>query len=126
MPKANTQPLRAGDWPQLERVLRRVDTVANTWPSRTTSANGTLASGDNLTLVDTSGGNVTLTLPSAASVLDEQFTIKKMDAANTVTITPDGSDTIDGAASLAWTTQYAAYTLQAVTLPGGGTGWVIV
>lgn len=45
---------------------------------------------------DTSSNSITVTLPSAASVGGKQFVIKKIDAANTVTVNPSGADTIEG------------------------------
>jgi len=64
-----------------------------------------------LLLVTTSGGSVTLTLPPAASVVGMRLETKKLTAANTLTLDADGSETIDGAATLAWTTQYQAYSI---------------
>lgn len=125
MGRFRTMPLLQ-NWTQLEKVLRSVDANINTYSTRVVSGSGDLTPEDDTILVDTSGGSVTLALPPAADMRDRCLTVKKMDAANTVTLTPDGSETIDGAATLAWATQYAAYTLQAVTLPSGATGWVIV
>jgi len=54
-------------------------------------------------LVDSSSGNITVTLPSAADVTDQNVTIKKTDAVNIVTIS--GSETIDGSASFVLSSQ---------------------
>lgn len=55
-----------------------------------------------LVLVDASAGAVALTLPSAASNAAVGYRIVRIDStdANAVTITPDGTDTLGGAASL--------------------------
>jgi len=74
-----------------------------------------------LVKADTSGGNVTVTLPPAAAVTGYEVKVKKMTAANTLTLDGDGSETIDGAATLAWTVQY-----QAFTVVSDGTAWSIV
>ena len=59
--------------------------------------------------VDTTAGDVTVTLPSIALATDKGFSITKTDSsANTVIITADGSDTILGDTTLIITTQYDA------------------
>ena len=60
-----------------------------------------------LNLVDASGGNVTINLPTAAAAIGALFQFKRLDAsANTVTINRAGGDTIDGATSLSLSSQY--------------------
>jgi hypothetical protein len=55
-----------------------------------------------LVLVDASAGDVDLTLPAAAGNGGLRYTLMRTDgAANTATVTPDGADTIEGAATLA-------------------------
>jgi len=61
-------------------------------------------------LVDTSGAGVTVTLPLASSEPNRVYKIKNL-GANTVTVSPQGSDQIDGSASLTLTTQYEVATL---------------
>lgn len=65
------------------------------------SADYTLTS--NSIVVDTSGGNVTVTLPPAVSVINQLYMFKKTSASNTLTINPNGSEQIDSAATLAVT-----------------------
>ena len=74
-----------------------------------------------LVLVDTSAGNVTLTLPPASAVTGYEVKIKKITAANTLTVDGDGSELIDKAATLVWTTDDQSFTLVSY-----GTGWSIV
>ncbi|MBD3610538.1 MAG: hypothetical protein HUJ30_08315 [Gammaproteobacteria bacterium] len=53
-----------------------------------------------LVIVDASAGNVVLNLPAASALKTMPFVIYRQDAtANTVTLTPDGTDTVDGSAS---------------------------
>lgn len=60
-----------------------------------------------LVLADASSGGFTLTLPEAGFWNDRVLRIKKTDATgNTVTVAATGSETIDGAASVAISTQY--------------------
>jgi len=66
---------------------------------------------DDVLLVDATSGAVTLNLPSPLSVAanNTPFVVKKIDAsANAVTIA--SGDNIDGAGTLALTTQYETYT----------------
>jgi hypothetical protein len=58
-------------------------------------------------LVSATGAARTVNLPAAADSRQKQYHIKKTDAtANAVTIDPDGSETIDGAATAALSGQY--------------------
>ena len=88
------------------QAVSSTGTVALTWP-RT------------LLLVTTSGGNVTLTLPAPQTVPGFRVEVKKLTAANTLTLS--SSANIDGAGTLAWTTQYQSYSVVAT-----GDTWVIV
>ena len=74
-----------------------------------------------LVLVDTTAGNVTLTLPPANTVPGFRIECKKLTAANTLIVDGAGSETIDGSATLAWTTQYQSYSLIA-----DGGAWHVV
>jgi hypothetical protein len=54
--------------------------------------------------VDASGGNKVVNLPSSSGISGRFYYIKKVDSsANTVTVTPDGVETIDGAATFVLT-----------------------
>lgn len=66
-------------------------------------------------------GTITRTLPAASASEGKVFTFKKMDAGTTLTIAADGSDTIDGAASIDLTSQYETNTIIC-----DGTYWHIV
>ncbi len=59
------------------------------------------------TIVDASGGQVSLTLP--VGVIGMEYTVKKVDSSNNpVTIEANGAEVIDGDGALVMTTQYAA------------------
>lgn len=62
------------------------------------SGSTTLLSSAQIVLVDTSGGAVTLTLPSAASAAE--ITVKNVAGANSVTLDGAGAQEIDGSATL--------------------------
>ena len=71
---------------------------------------------------DAAGGNCVQNLP-AATGSGKIFYFKKIDAsANTVTVAPNGTDTIDGAASYVLTAQYESVTVQDCAV---GTWYVI-
>lgn len=64
-------------------------------------------------IVDASDENVTITLPTIAA--GRLLSIKKVDSSsNTVTVTPAGSETIDGGVNAIITTQWTSLTLQAI------------
>lgn len=89
---------------------------------RSISSSTTANSTDVVLLVDASGGAVTLTLPPAATSQERILFVKKIDASgNSVIIDGDASDTIDGAATKSFSTQYEAYTIVC-----NGTAWYIV
>ena len=71
----------------------------------TITAGTTLNDNDRIILGDATSGNLAIALPSANTVYE--FTIKKIDSsANTITITPDPGDLIEGAANVVLSTQY--------------------
>lgn len=85
----------------------------------------TLGSAHYTVLVDATAGAVTINLPSAASAYSAGrgriYQIKKIDAANTVTVDGNGAETIDGQATLALTAQW-----QSVTIQSNGTSWSLL
>ena len=73
-------------------------------------------------LVDASSSEVEISLPDIDTSTNKCYTIKKTDSSsNSVVITPDGSDTIDGESSISLTLQY-----QYVTIICEGTAWFII
>lgn len=122
-----------GDLPdlvdQLNAILERLQTqtgilyalepTAKPW--RTVTAATTVLLTDFLVQADTTGGNVTVTLPAADAAPGRVFHVKKLVAANTLTIAAAGSDLIDGAATVAVTTQWQTTTVLSV-----GTAWRVL
>lgn len=70
---------------------------------------------------DATGGSFAVNLPAAATCTGKRVTVKKTNAANTVTITANGAELIDAANTLAITTQYQSRTIQS-----NGTKWLII
>ena len=70
----------------------------------TVTENYTVTTDDTFLIVDTSGGSVSLAMPTAASMYDSTngtsliITIKRSanDVVNSITVNPDGSEDIDG------------------------------
>lgn len=86
----------------------------------TKTSNYTALPTDETVLVDASGGNVTITLPSSP-VIGKKYTIKKIDTgSNSVTVQPS-SGSIDNAANVVGTLPYGGWTVQY-----NGTNWYIV
>ena len=71
--------------------------------------------------VDTTGGDITTTLPAANGCQSRVYIFKKKVEANNMIITPDGSETIDGAASLTFPTQYDCVGIQS-----NASGWNVL
>ena len=93
----------------------------------TVTGNTTLDTTHSTVLVNASG-NVTITLPTAASAYNSTdgigriYEIKKIDAdADTVTIDGNGSETIDGGTTAVLNVQYESITIQS-----DGNNWHII
>lgn len=85
----------------------------------TKTADYTVTNSDSVILCNASGTAITLDLPAASA--GKTFYVKKTDSSsNTVTVDPDGSETVDGDATLIITQQYAA-----VTLISDGSNWFV-
>lgn len=83
------------------------------------NADFTVAHGERTYLCDAGAGGITVTLP--AGLPGEQFCIKKVAGAGSVTLDPAGGNLIDGAASAAIATQWASLEVQS-----DGTDWFVV
>lgn len=91
-------------------------------PSGTVTGTYAVQSADYLILANAAGGNVTVTLPTAAASKGRTLLIKKIDAStNTVTIDPAGTELIDGNAT--YSTAIQNLTIMIVC---DGTAWYIV
>ena len=67
---------------------------------RTVTANAAVLTTDCVIFADATNGNINLTMPTAVGVGGTQYFVKKLDSsANTVTITPAGSEKVDGAST---------------------------
>ena len=72
-------------------------------------------------LVNTSSGDVTITLPASSSSEDQQITIKKTTSDNAIIIDGDSSETIDGELTVEVVEQYTS-----LTLASDGINWYIL
>jgi len=77
------------------------------------STNTTLDDTHAIVFIDADGGNVDVTLPAITAGLLREYKLKKVDAGilNTITIYPDGSNTIEGAGSYDLSVAAAGVTL---------------
>jgi hypothetical protein len=87
--------------------------------SKSTAYTATTA--NSFILVDTTSGNVTITLPAVASSAGTILLFKKKVAANTVTIQAHASETIDGNNTQTITSQYGALRI----ICDGSSWWII-
>lgn len=89
---------------------------------RTITASDTATQADGLILADCSAGNITLSLPDAATMPGKLLTVKKADVtAYTVTVDANGGDEIDGLGGVTLERQYTRFGLMST-----GAGWQIV
>jgi hypothetical protein len=101
-PDGGSDEARFKDWlaSELNAVDRAIKASSKT-PSRTIESDVLATSADGLLVVDATDANVEVRLPASRPVGGQLYYIKKSDAsANTVTITPFGSELIDGAANV--------------------------
>lgn len=77
-----------------------------------------------LVLVDCTGGNVALTLPTSGATTDDAiYNIRRLDSTtNTLTVSSGGSDTIEGASTAV---TIGALNTWAIQLPAGGSDWKV-
>lgn len=87
---------------------------------REISAAYTATYDDDYLFVNTTSGAVSITLPIARGGKD--YTIVRVAGTNAVSLTPNGTDKINGAATLSLTSSYAPVRIKALK----GTGWIQV
>jgi hypothetical protein len=109
-------PKAGGSWPAPVSLV-----APDNEPSVTISSSQTAPVDKHLLLVNASGGSVTITLPTAVGRAGKDYVIKKIDiSTNTVVIDGNGSETIDGLASID-----TAIEGDAVTIESDGANWWI-
>jgi len=97
------------------------DSAGGTTPSTKTTSY-TIGATDAIIFADATSGNVTITLPAAASFAGYRFHVKRIDAsANTCSVTRSGSDTIDGMTSFTIDQQYTS-----IMIVSNGSAWYIL
>ena len=89
---------------------------------RTVTASEALSASDTLVLADATAANVTLSLPPAASEEGRELIIKKIsDPPNSVIVTPNGSEAIDGNPGVTLSVKN-----EVVHIVSNGTGWWVI
>ncbi len=98
------------------------DEIAIQHSSVTVTATYTASDMGNI-LADASGGSFTVNLPTAVGIAGRVYTIKKIDggSSNTITINPNGSETIDGESSVEIKNKNAS-----ITVISDGSDWFII
>lgn len=77
-------------------------------------------------LMDTSSANISLTLPLASSAMGRMYTVKKTVAAGRLTVSPSGSDNIDGKLFMDLTTNSSNASLPHLSLLSNGSNWFVL
>lgn len=97
-----------------------LDSLYGQWNHTAITADTTLDTDNVFVTVDCTSGNVTITLPSAATLTaGRYFVIQRIDGSvNTVTIDADGAETINGAATKAIASQW-----DGIRVVCDGTNW---
>lgn len=121
------EPTLANIWHALLRLSGNLGRTPVYHGARIVATSGAVLDSDEVLQVATAGGAVTLDLPPAKDVLGRRFTFWKADAsANNLTLDGFDTETINGAATLAWNTQNRAYEIQACLLAAPATfGWIV-
>lgn len=86
---------------------------------REVSASTSVVDQDDIVLVDTTAGSVTMTLPPARN--GRELIFKKMVAANNMILDGDGAETIDGSATLSVATSLAVRRIKAYS-----GNWIVI
>ena len=108
---------------QMENLFARVS-VDETLPAYPVTAGATLGANDEIVLVDTTSGNITMVLPEISDSMirtKREFELVKVVAANTLTIDCTGTDTIVGEPDAVVTARWTALRVRATT-----GNWVLV
>jgi hypothetical protein len=84
------------------------------------TSNYTFTANDETIKFDTSSGNITASLPTAVGIKGKWYVAIKTSASNTLTIDPDGSETINGSSTYAITNNNATVTIQS-----DGSNWYV-
>jgi cysteine synthase len=108
--------------PLFSHVLNLKQLLRNQLLIQQTNTAGTLTTLSEVTVVDTTSGNITVTLPLSSLSRGRQIIIVKSVLANNLTIQRGGADTIGyaGATSFLLSTQDA----KALLIADGGTVWL--
>lgn len=106
------------------QIIENSDGASVNFSAVSKSSNYTIdPDNDRYILVDASGGNITISLPSASDAENKGvFEIKKTDSSsNLVIIDGNGSETIDGSTTVTINVQY-----EAISIVSNGTEWFIL
>jgi len=103
-------------------IVSGTTTGAVSYAISTQTGTYTVLSTDYTILVNAAAGAAVENLPAASSVPGHILNFKKIDSStNTVTLQPNGTDTIDGSTNKIISSQYTSVTIQS-----NGSGWFIL
>ena len=120
---SNVNP-NAEDWERIAAEVIAIQTVADTTTLLgNITADITIdATSSQLALVDSTTGDITITLPLAANMEGKKLHFKRIDdSGNAITLDANGSETIDGETTQSLSVQYSG-----ITMISNGSGWYII
>jgi hypothetical protein len=125
VPVSSDSPFRATDTSstrvqKLEDLRRRIGLLEQN-ESRVLEFDGLITPAAFVVTVDATDGDVVVPLPGVAGNNGRELNIKKIDSsANTVTVTPEGAETIDGDPDAVLTVQW-----ESVRIMSDGIRWLL-
>ena len=103
-----------------DNLFYAIPSTTTTLSVVTKTADYTVTSTDDVVLVNAASGSVNIYLPASGTVTGREFTVVKIDSGtNTVTVDPNGSETINGSSTFVISSQYGAIRTFA-----DGSNWV--
>lgn len=106
--------LHTHDWGITRDQLKQLNALENV---RTLSSSGDVVDSDDIILLDSTAGAFAAYLPRARGGKRLFFT--RISGSNNITLTPNGSDTVNGNSSLVISNSYSPVSLKAIS-----TGWI--
>lgn len=103
--------------------LMVVGSVASNANTTAVTTNTTLDVNHSSVVFDTSGGNVTVSLPDATGCVGREYTITNSSATNTLAVDPNGTQNLNGSSS---NYNITGVAFQTITIKShGALGWII-
>jgi len=120
---SNVNP-NAEDWERIASEVIALQTYVDTTTLLDTITGDTVLdiTTNHIALVDSTSGDITITLPPTTNMEGKRVSLKRIDnSGNSIILDADGSETIDGEL-----TQNIAVQFSSITIFSNGVGWYII